>query len=87
MQNQIKVNSANFCGLAGFSLKKKHKTTASIVHQARERRPREERQIHSKRKIGQHVRFYVLFKTQKQWTRDLCNFIARTNDRNLDEQH
>ena len=58
-----------------------------IVYHARERRPREERQIHSKRKIGQHVCCYVLFKTQKQWTRDPCTFIARANDRNLDEQH
>ena len=90
MQNQNKVNSANFCGLASFSLKKNIEPiqrATVIVYHARERRPREERQIHSKRKIGQRVCFYVLFKTQKQWTRDPCTFIARANDRNLDEQH
>ena len=68
MQNQNKINSANFCGLASFekNIEPIQRATVIVCH-ARERRPREERQIHSQRKIGQHVCFYVLFKTQKQW--------------------
>ena len=46
MQNQNKINSANFCCLASFekNIEPIQRATV-IVYHARERRPREERQI------------------------------------------
>ena len=74
MQNQNKINSANFCCLASFekNIEPIQRATV-IVYHARERRPRagEERQIHSQRKIGQHVCFYVLLK-QKNNGQETC---------------